>query len=212
MINFSQLRNIMINEQLIARGISDKVVISAIRDIPREEFVSLDFKDISYNDSPLPICKDQTISQPYIVALMTQLLCLKKDDKVLEIGTGSGYQSAILSKIVNKVYSVERFEELREQAKVNLEKVNINNVELVCGDGSCGLDEYAPYDAIIVTAAAPTVPQELIKQLSDGGRLVIPVGQIHMQRLLRLEKKGKQIIEDYYDSCTFVPLVGKWGW
>lgn len=212
MKNFSQLRNDMINEQLIARGITDKQVIKAIRDVPREEFVSLDLKDMAYNDSPLPLGKDQTISQPYMVGLMTQLLSLKKTDRVLEVGTGSGYQAAILSKIVNKVYSIERFEELLVQARASLDKLQIKNVELTCGDGSYGLSEREPFNAIIVTAAAPKVPEELISQLSDGGRLVIPVGEIHTQRLLRVEKRGENIIKDYYDNCIFVPLVGKRGW
>ena len=212
MKNFSQLRNDMINEQLIARGITDKQVIKAIRDVPREEFVSLDLKDMAYNDSPLPLGKDQTISQPYMVGLMTQLLSLKKTDRVLEVGTGSGYQAAILSKIVNKVYSIERFEELLVRARVSLDKLQIKNVELTCGDGSYGLSEHEPFNAIIVTAAAPKVPEELISQLSDGGRLVIPVGEIHAQRLLRVEKRGENIIKDYYDNCIFVPLVGKQGW
>ncbi len=212
MKNFSQLRNDMINEQLIARGITDKQVIKAIRDVPREEFVSLDLKDMAYNDSPLPLGKDQTISQPYMVGLMTQLLSLKKTDRVLEVGTGSGYQAAILSKIVNKVYSIERFEELLVQARASLDKLQIKNVELTCGDGSYGLSKREPFNAIIVTAAAPKVPEELISQLSDGGRLVIPVGEIHTQRLLRVEKRGENIIKDYYDNCIFVPLVGKQGW
>ena len=212
MKNFSQLRKDMISEQLIARGITDKQVIKAIRDVPREEFVSLDLKDMAYNDSPLPLGKDQTISQPYMVGLMTQLLSLKKTDRVLEVGTGSGYQAAILSKIVNKVYSIERFEELLVQARASLDKLQIKNVELTCGDGSYGLSEHEPFNAIIVTAAAPKVPEELISQLSDGGRLVIPVGEIHAQRLLRVEKRGENIIKDYYDNCIFVPLVGKQGW
>lgn len=212
MINFLQLRNNMINNQLISRGIFDERVIRAFRDVPREEFVSLDLRNIAYSDCPLPLDKGQTISQPYMVALMTQLLSLKKTDNVLEVGTGSGYQAAILSKIVQKVYSIERFAELVAQAKSNLKKLQINNIELICGDGSCGWEDKAPFDAILVTAAAPDVPEELINQLADGGRLVIPVGEMHMQRILRIKKKGKGIVENYYDSCVFVPLVGKRGW
>ncbi len=212
MINFLQLRNDMINKQLIARGIFDEQVIRAFRDVPREEFVSPDLRSMAYDDCPLPLDKDQTISQPYMVAMMTQLLSLKKTDNVLDVGTGSGYQAAILSKIAQRVYSIERFVELAGQAKSNLKKLRINNVELICGDGSCGLEDKAPFDAILVAAAAPKVPEELINQLADGGRLVIPVGEMYMQRILRVKKKGKGIIENYYDSCIFVPLVGKRGW
>ena len=212
MINFSQLRNTMIDKQLIARSISDEQVIRAIRDVHREEFVSSDLRDMAYNDCPLPLAKDQTISQPYMVALMTQLLSLKKTDKVLEVGTGSGYQAAILSKIARKVYSVERFAELTRQAEANLKKLQINSIELICGDGSCGLKDKAPFDAILVTAAAPRAPEELINQLSNGGRLVVPVGEMHIQRILKVEKQGKKIIKNYYGTCVFVPLVGKQGW
>jgi protein-L-isoaspartate(D-aspartate) O-methyltransferase len=212
MIDFHKLRKDMITKQIVARGISDREVIRAIRDIPREEFVTADLREMAYNDCPLPLSMEQTISQPYMVALMTQLLSLKKTDTVLEVGTGSGYQTAILSKIAKKVISIERFKVLAKQATANLRKLNIENVEVICGDGSCGLSKYAPYDGIIIAAAAPKVPEELIQQLADGGRLVIPVGERYIQRLLRVVKKGNKITEDYYDSCIFVPLVGKQGW
>jgi protein-L-isoaspartate(D-aspartate) O-methyltransferase len=212
MINYSLLRDEMVKKQLLTRGIIDKRLLAVIGEIPREEFVDARDREIAYYDGPLPIGCSQTISQPYMVALMTQLLCLNKNDKVLEVGTGSGYQTAILAKLAKEVYSLERFDELAQQAQKVLGELKIKNVKVVRADGSVGYSQKAPFNAILVTAAAPRVPHELISQLDDNGRLVIPVGELHMQRILKLQKKCKKIIEDYYDSCVFVPLIGRMGW
>ena len=194
------------------KGITSDKVLDAFMNVPRELFVSTSFKDAAYNDNALPISCGQTISQPYTVVFMTELLDLKSTDKVLEIGTGSGYQTAILTKLAAEVYSIERIYELYKTASQLLEKLNIN-AHLYYDDGTIGLPKYAPYDAIIVTAASPNVPLSLKKQLRIGGRMVIPVGSREsqtMQLIIRLD-------EDSYTTLNkgmfrFVPLVGKEGW
>ncbi len=210
---FEKLRNLMIETQLIPRGIKDEKVLNAMRKIPRHLFVPSDRIDEAYEDRPLPIGYGQTISQPYMVAVMTELLKPNKNKKILEIGTGCGYQTAILAEICKEVYTIERVPELTEMAKRNLEKLGYKNVFFKTGDGSLGWEENAPYDGIIVTAGAPKVPESLKKQLSkDGGVLVIPVGSKFTQSLLRITRK-----ENFYDTeelffCAFVPLIGKEGW
>jgi protein-L-isoaspartate(D-aspartate) O-methyltransferase len=207
-----ELRRKMVEEQIIARGIKDKKVISAFLKVPREEFVPEDLKKYAYIDSPLSIGEGQTISQPYIVALMTEALKLKGGEKVLEIGTGSGYQSAILAEIGCEVYSVERIESLAKKAENILRKLGYN-VKIKIGDGTLGWEEYSPYDRIIVTAAGPKIPDTLLFQLSENeGRLIMPVGDRFFQDLILVIKRGKEIEKINLGGCQFVPLIGKEGW
>ena len=211
-MDFDILRERMVSEQLIPRGIHDKRVLDAFRKVPRHKFVEEKFIAAAYADHPLPIGKSQTISQPYMVALMTELLNLEGKEKVLEIGTGSGYQAAILAELAKEVYSVERVPALVKLAEKNLKDANVPNVTVKQGDGTMGLKESGPYDAIIVTAGAPGMPSELVDQLKDGGRFVIPVGGNFSQILTLIEKKDKKIIKTDVCGCMFVPLIGKDGW
>ncbi|GAG00815.1 unnamed protein product, partial [marine sediment metagenome] len=185
------LRDKMVKEQLITRGISDERVLGAFRTVSRHKFVPPDFQNNAYEDHPLPIGEDQTISQPYMVALMTQCLGLKGDEKILEIGTGSGYQAAILACLAKEVYSLERFEPLAIRAAAILKELGYQNVEVATGDGTLGWEAHAPYEGIIVTAAAPKIPDAYISQLKTGGRLVIPVGGSFSQILTVVEKRTK---------------------
>ena len=203
----------LIEHELIPEGITDKKVLDAIYEVKRENFIPPSLRDRAYGNYPLPIGENQTISQPYIVALMTQALDIKKSDKVLEIGTGSGYQAAILAELARIVYSVERLESLLEKARTNLYSQGYTNVILVPGDGSKGLPEYAPYDKIIVTAAAPKIPDPLIEQLKNGGKMVIPVGDRFTQDLILVEKAlNGRLYKKSLGGCRFVPLIGKEGW
>ncbi len=208
---FDTMREDMIKNQLIARGINDERILSAFRKVKREQFVSDNLKNMSYNDSALPISFGQTISQPYIVAKMTQLLNPGPDDTVLEIGTGSGYQAAILSHLVKRLYTMERIKELRKSAELNIKKSNIKNVFFIQGDGTIGLSQFAPFDRIIVTAASPGVPKVLIDQLNINGIMIIPVGNLNTQVLKRIEKTEQEINEQEFDPCRFVPLIGRNG-
>ena len=210
--DFSQARDLMVKEQLVPRKISDERVLSAMRTVPRHLFVPEDMRHLAYNDAPLPIGQKQTISQPYIVALMTQLLDLGASDKVLEVGSGSGYQAAILADIAQKVYSIERFSTLAERARRILMELGITNVDILVKDGSQGEVKFAPYDAIIVTAAAPKVPQPLLDQLAEGGRMVLPVGGRDGQVLERWRLKGTDFSNERIAPVAFVPLVGDHGW
>lgn len=205
-------RLLMVETQLRARGIKDERVLSAMEEIPRHFFVSDEMKGMAYDDRPLPIGEDQTISQPYMVALMTELLALKGDEKVLEIGTGSGYQTALLSRLASEVFTVERIEALSLKAKKALDELHCTNVKISVGDGTLGLPEEAPYDAIIVTAAAPDIPQTYIGQLKTGGRLVIPVGSRYSQVLQLVQKSLTGITVTESTGCVFVPLLGRDGW
>ena len=201
-------------ELIRRRGIKDERVLNAMLKVPRHLFVPADLVDRAYDDSPLPIGKGQTISQPYIVALMTEALGLDENSKVLEIGTGSGYQAAILAEIAKEVYTVERIPELAERAQKILRALGYNNVYFKIGDGTEGWPEFAPYDAIIVTAASPKVPEPLIEQLKVGGVLVIPVGSELTQELLKITKlseDGETKVESL-GGCVFVKLKGKYGW
>ena len=202
----------MVKEQIIARGVEDKRVIKAMLDIPRHLFVPKEVEKEAYEDYPLPIGFNQTISQPYMVAVMTEYLELKEEDVVLEIGTGSGYQTAILAYLVKKVYTVEREEKLLERAKKILEKLGFDNIRYKCGDGSKGWMDYAPYEKIIVTAAAPKIPEPLIEQLKNNGIIVIPVGSRWIQELVvaKKDEKGSLKIEEKFE-CAFVPLIGEYG-
>jgi protein-L-isoaspartate(D-aspartate) O-methyltransferase len=202
----------MVREQLIARGVRDSRVIMAMEVIPRHLFVPEEYRFQAYADSPLPIGQGQTISQPYIVALMTQLLQLKGPEKILEVGTGSGYQAAILGYLAREVYSLEQHPVLAERAEEILMQVGIQNVHIYVGDGSQGLADEAPFDAMIATAAAPDVPPQLTEQLADGGRLVLPVGGPEGQILERIVRHGSHLERDPVARVAFVPLRGKFGW
>ncbi len=205
-------RQRMVEEQLLSRDVRDRRVLRAMRAVPRHLFVPHEYRHLAYTDGPLPIGCGQTISQPYIVALMTQLLRLRGDENVLEVGTGSGYQAAILAHLARQVHTIERYPDLAEQASSVLKSLGITNVQVHIGDGSLGLPEYAPFQAIIVTAAAPQVPQTLLDQLADGGRLVIPVGGKMSQFLERWRRRGSRFDQEILAPVAFVPLRGRYGW
>lgn len=206
----TQKRRVLVEDSIKPAGVTDKRILRAFVDIPRHLFVKPEYKNDAYLDIPLPIGKGQTISQPSLVALMTQALELKGKENVLEIGTGSGFQAAILSKLVKKVYTVEIIAQLARNAKKILEKLGIKNVQVEVADGSLGLPKFAPYDAIIVTAAAAAIPKTLIGQLKNNGRLVIPVGKSVADQTLKLVNKKDSIINiKDIGSVAFVPLVGK---
>ncbi len=210
--DYEIMRRRMVDEQLTSRGIIDPLVISAFENVPRHEFVPEKLRDMAYGDHPLPIGGGQTISQPYMVALMTQCLRLKGGERILEIGTGCGYQSAILARIAKEVYSVERLAELSREASGRLKALGYFNCAVITGDGTLGLVEFAPYDGIIVTAGAPHIPGSLCSQLKNGGRLVIPVGGESGQVLTVLENRGGSCMSREVCGCVFVPLIGKEGW
>ncbi len=205
---YERLRERMVREQIMARGITDSLVISSMLEVKRHHFVPLRFKMNAYVDSPLPIGSNQTISQPYIVALMTSLLNLREGGRVLEIGTGSGYQSAVLANIADSVFSVEILPELAARAKALLDTLGYGNIKIRAGDGYDGWPAKAPFDAIIVTAAAPSIPSKLVKQLRTGGRLVIPVGDF-MQHLNVYEKRKEELKLLNSFPVRFVPMTGK---
>ena len=210
--DFSSQRRNMVDIQLAARGISDKRVRGAFLKVPRERFVRAGDCAQAYGDHPLGIGSGQTISQPYMVALMTQCLGLHGDENVLEIGTGSGYQTAILAELASKIYTVERIPELSERAQEILGELGYSNIRFRVSDGTIGWPEEAPYDAVIVTAGAPSVPEPLKEQLIAGGRMSIPVGDSFGQDLLLVRKKGGRIYEEEICKCTFVKLIGEEGW
>ncbi len=202
----------MVQEQIIRRGVTDSKVINAMKKVPRHKFVPGEFLTAGYADYPSPIGEGQTISQPYMVALMSQCLALKGGEKVLEIGLGSGYQAAVLAEIAREVYSLERFPGLVQKAKEIFDELGYVNVNIKVGDGTLGWSEVSPFDGIIVTAGAPDIPPPLIRQLSEGGRLVIPLGGRFMQTLAVFRKKGKRLERKDICGCVFVPLIGKEGW
>ncbi|KUG21388.1 MAG: protein-L-isoaspartate(D-aspartate) O-methyltransferase [Methanomicrobiaceae archaeon] len=209
---YMQERHEMVERQIRARGVSDPEVLEAMRTVPRHLFVPPDLQRLAYQDRPLPIGGGQTISQPYIVAVMTELLELKRSDRVLEVGSGSGYQAALLGRIVDRVVSIERLPEVAAQARKNLQRAGIANVTVIVGDGTQGYPEEAPYDGIMITAAAPGVPEPLIEQLAEGGRLVAPVGNRDVQDLVRLIKRGGEVTSTTFGGVCFVPLIGRHGW
>lgn len=211
-MDFQKARDRMIENQLRSRGVDDSRVLEAMRKVPRHLFVDEALRSQAYNDHPLPIGEKQTISQPYIVALMTQGLELKGDEKVLEIGTGSGYQTAILAELAERVFSIERIPSLSYKAKQILRKLGYRNVILRIGDGTLGWSDEAPFDAILVTAGSPKVTQPLIDQLAMGGRMLIPVGDRISQELLLVERIPEGIRKTGLGGVRFVDLVGKWGW
>jgi len=212
MKEFESLRELMLNEQIVEKGINDVKVLLAMRKVPRHEFVPQSIIHKAYADSALPIGDSQTISQPYMVALMTQSLGLNGGEKILEIGTGSGYQPAILAEIAGDVISIERIGKLTSRARAILDKLGYTNITTRTFDGTYGWRDKSPFDGIIITAAAPDIPYRLIEQLKDGGKLIIPVGEENSQSLKKLTKKGNEIIEEEICSCLFVKLVGKYGW
>lgn len=209
---FLRAREAMVEEQLLRRGILDVAVIEAFRAVPRHRFVGEEERVEAYGDHPLPIGEGQTISQPYMVALMTQCLGLERDARVLEVGTGCGYQAAILARIAREVCTVERIGALSKKAEALLGELGYTNVRFFVGDGTQGLPEIAPYDGIVVTAGSPRVPQPLIDQLAEGGRLVIPVGGRWSQELLVVRKERGGVVQRGVCGCVFVPLVGEHGW
>jgi protein-L-isoaspartate(D-aspartate) O-methyltransferase len=202
----------MLEKQLRRRGINDEKVLAAMDAVPRHEFVPAEFRERAYEDAPLPIGDGQTISQPYIVAAMTAALRIKATDRILEIGTGCGYQAAILSRLGKEVFSVERRPKLAAEASKRLGELGYANVHVHCGDGTLGLQEFAPFDAILVAAAAPSVPKPLLAQLAEGGRMILPVGDEENQVLQLIEKLGNTILTNTLEGCRFVPLVGYHGW
>ena len=214
MTDFSQQRRHMVDRQIRARGVRSRRVLNAMRKVPWEKFIPEDLHSMAYHDSPLPIGARQTISQPYIVALMTESLELHGGEKVLEIGTGSGYAAAVLAEIAGEVYTIERIEELASRAAAILADCGYANVKVLHSDGTLGLPEQAPFDGIVVTAGAPEVPGSLKRQLKIGGRLVIPVGRHRdLQELLRVTRLAESEYEqEYLTAVRFVPLLGEEGW
>ena len=205
-------RNAMVDEQLIARGIQDEAVLDAMRRVPRHVFLPDTYRAHAYEDRPIPIGTGQTISQPYMVALMTATLDLTPADRVLEIGTGSGYQGAILATLAREVFTIERHAQLAQRARDTFNALGIRNITVIEGDGSAGLPAHAPYDAIIVTAGGPRVPKPLMRQLAIGGRLVCPAGDRTLQRLYKVTREADGYRTTTGIKCVFVPLVGDEGW
>ncbi len=212
MRDFIRLRGIMVDKQLILRGIKDKRVLDAMRKVPRHLFIPESSWDDAYEDMALPIGEGQTISQPYMVAIMTELLELTGNEKVLEVGTGSGYQAAILGELAKEVYTIERIENLALEAERRLRELGYKNIYVFIGDGSKGLPEKSPFDRIIVTAASPEIPKCLKEQLGDSGIIVAPVGQRFSQMLVKGKKVKGVIREEFHTPCIFVPLIGEYGW
>lgn len=209
---FVHQREDMVRRQIEERGIRNYRLLEALRKLPRHRFVQPGDEGFAYYDEPIPIGYHQTISQPYIVALMTSLAALEGEETVLEIGTGSGYQAALLSMLAKKVISLERVPELAERARRTIENLGISNVEIHTFDGTAGYALGAPYQAILVTAAAPTVPQPLLDQLADGGRLIIPVGSRSLQQLQVWQRVGQRFDQEDILPVVFVPLLGEYGW
>jgi protein-L-isoaspartate(D-aspartate) O-methyltransferase len=208
---YQQARLRMVDEQLRGRGIRDERVLAAMSRVPRHEFVSREFQDKAYGDYPVPVPARQTVSQPYIVAAMIESLRLQGQEKVLEIGTGTGYQAAVLAELAHVVYTIERKETLARIARQNLERLRYGNVQVVYGDGTLGLPQHAPFDAIIVAAAAPQVPPALVEQLAPDGRMILPVGTRESQALQLIHKSGEEVLATTLEGCRFVPLLGEEG-
>jgi protein-L-isoaspartate(D-aspartate) O-methyltransferase len=210
-IDYSDKRRRMVREQIEARGVRDPAVLKAMEKVPRHLFIPEAMLDQAYEDSPLPIGSKQTISPPYTVAFMTEALELAGNEKVLEIGTGSGYQTAILAELSKEVYSLERIPELAELASKRLAELGYKNVRVRTADGTLGWPEAGPFPAIIVTAGAPEIPEPLLEQLEDRGRLVIPVGDKHSQTMIRVRKRGRETVRESLGPFRFVELIGEHG-
>lgn len=211
-MTFEEQRAWMVRTQLEHWGIRDRRVLDVMGALPRERFVPANERTSAYYDGALPIGEDQTISQPYVVAHMTELLALRGDEKVLEVGTGSGYQTAVLARLAAQVYTIERIASLAQRAAAVLAEMSIDNVQFRVADGSLGWPENAPYDAILVTCAAPQLPAPLLEQLANGGRMVTPVGPRGYQDLVRVVRTGDAFDEERLSPVAFVPLIGKYGW
>jgi protein-L-isoaspartate(D-aspartate) O-methyltransferase len=211
-VGFDELREFMVRTQLIPRGIKDERVLKAMKKVPRHLFVDESLQYKAYDDMALPIGEGQTISQPYMVAIMTELLGLRGNEKALEIGTGSGYQAAILGELSKEVYTVERFAVLAEKAEEEFRLLGYHNIYVRVGDGTLGWPEEAPFDRIIITAATPSIPKPILEQLSGEGVIVGPVGERFSQQLIRVKKSKGKFFEEYHTPCVFVPLIGKYGW
>ncbi len=212
MLNYRLSREEMVLTQLERRGIKDARVLEAMRRVKRHHFVEPAFRDRSYDDTPLPIDEGQTISQPYVVARMTSLLEIQPTDKILEVGTGSGYQAAVLAELAHKVYSIERHMALMQKARRALEEQGYSNVVLKAGDGTIGWAQYAPFDKIIITAASPSFPKTLFNQLKDGGKMIFPMGEKRTQVLMLVERQGDEAMTTEMGQVSFVPLIGREGW
>ncbi|MBS1126712.1 MAG: pcm [Nitrospirae bacterium] len=202
----------MVRTQLIPRGIRDKRVLAAMERVPRHLFVDASTMTNAYSDMALPIGEGQTISQPYMVAVMTELLELNGTERVLEVGTGSGYQAAVLAELSKDVFTIERIAALAERAKKKFQDLSYSNIHCRVGDGSLGWPEEAPFDRIIITAGAPEIPKPLTEQLAEGGILVIPVGDLYSQILLKSRKTGDNLSQEHHTPCVFVPLIGQHAW
>ena len=202
----------MVQTQLKRRGLNDERILSVFGRVPRHEFVPADMRASAYEDCPLAIGEGQTISQPYMVALITQLAEIKPDDRVLEVGTGSGYQTAILAALGAAVHSIERLAVLAEAARARLQRLGFSGITVYEGDGTLGLPQLAPFDAIVVTAAAPNIPAPLLKQLAEHGRLVIPLGTRRLQELTVMRRRQDKTVREEHGGCVFVPLIGEEGW
>lgn len=211
-LKYERQRLEMVKHQIEGRGVTDEKVLAALRKVPRHLFVSEALQDQAYGDFPLPIGEQQTISQPFIVAEMTQALQLSEEDRVLEIGTGSGYQASILAEIAYRVYTIERVHALLVKARRLFDQLQYHNIITRYGDGTSGWVDESPFDAIIVTAGAPRIPDKLLAQMAVGGRMVVPVGDQHSQELIKLYKEEKGVHQTNLGGCRFVKLVGEYGW
>jgi protein-L-isoaspartate(D-aspartate) O-methyltransferase len=211
-IDYVQARERMVQEQLVSRGINDPRVLRAMAKVPRHLFLESELWDDAYGDHPLPIGADQTISQPYMVALMAEALGLKGAEKVLEVGTGSGYTAAVLSELGAEVFSVEIVEELALKTRAILSSLGYRSVSILVGDGTLGWEEHSPYDGVVISAAAPCIPRPLVEQLKIPGHLVFPMGEKELQTLVRIRKDKTGIREEYLGECLFVKLRGRYGW
>ncbi len=208
----AERRLLMVEDQIVRRGVTDDNVVAAMRSVPRHLFLPPEREHEAYADEALPIGHGQTISQPYMVALMTQLLRLDVRRKILDVGSGSGYQTAVLCEMAGEVFAIERIPELAERSRAVLEKLGYDNVTVITGDGTLGLPEQAPFDGIVVAAAAPAAPRPLLQQLADGGRLVVPLGPVHREQMLTVfTREGTSFRRDEHIYCRFVPLIGEEG-
>jgi protein-L-isoaspartate(D-aspartate) O-methyltransferase len=202
----------MVERQIAARGVHDPRVLAAMEEIPRHLFIPPPYDRAAYDDNPVPIGNGQTISQPYIVAVMTALLHPEATDNMLEIGAGSGYQAAVLSRLVKRLTTIERIKTIADLARKNLKTIGIDNVVVIEGDGTLGYPDNAPYNGIIITAATPDVPQPLLEQLAEGGTIVVPVGGRDLQDLITIHKQGTSFTREFHGGVRFVPLIGQYGW
>jgi len=211
-INFEKERRRMVDEQIVGRGVKDDRVLAVMRKVPRHEFLPEAIRGMAYADNALPLGEGQTMSQPYMVALMTELLGLKGPERVLEIGTGSGYQAAVLSELCEKVYTVERIKSLADKARATLDRLGYKSVAIKVYDGTYGWKEMAPFDAIVVTAGSPEIPAPLVEQLKEGGRMVIPVGDRYGQEIVVVTRTAEGVTNARSNPCVLVPLIGHHGW